>query len=371
MPPAQLHSPAPGYGDTWTALRALVYHGNKDLRLETVPEPAPSRGQAKIRVDYCGICATDIEEYLYGPVFISAETPNLLTGRSIPLVSGHEITGTVVEIGDDVSTTREGDRVVINGVLTCGACRWCIGGDETQCPSMAAVGFAIDGGLADYLVWPASQLVKLPDEVSSEEAALVEPASVAMHAVRRSRLRPGETVAVLGVGTVGSLAMQVAKALGARVFAVDRRKLSLDMARRLGADATIDSASVDAGAALSDLTDGVGPDVVIDAAGAADTPSLAVDWVRRGGRVLLVAIYTARASIDFNSVVGAETEIIGSLAYGQRDVEEVVRLIASGGLKTAPLVSGKIGLDDVVEKGFSRMMAPAKDVFRILVSPSR
>ena len=351
-------------------MKALVYHGNKDLRLETVPEPVLTSEQAKIRVDYCGICATDIEEYLYGPVFISAQTPNALTGRSIPLVTGHEIAGTVVETGDDVSTVRKGDRVVINGVLTCGACRWCVDGNDTQCPSMGAVGFAIDGGLADYLVWPASQIVKLPDEVSSEEAALVEPASVAMHAVRRSRLQPGETAAVLGVGTVGLLAMQVAKAMGARVFAVDRRKLSLDMARELGADAAIDSGAVDAGAALRDLTDGLGPDVVFDAAGATDTPSLAVDWVRRGGRVLLVAIYTTRANIDFNSVVGAETEIIGSLAYQQRDVEEVVRLMSAGRLKTAPLISGKIGLNDVVEKGFARMMAPAKDIFRILVSPS-
>ena len=105
----------------WAALKALVYHGNKDLRLDTVPEPSPTSGQAKIRVDYCGICATDIEEYLYGPVFISAETPNALTGRCIPLVTGHEIAGTVFETGDGVSTVEKGDRVVINGVLTCGS----------------------------------------------------------------------------------------------------------------------------------------------------------------------------------------------------------------------------------------------------------
>ena len=351
-------------------MRALVYHGNRDLRLESVPEPSPAAGQAKIRVDYCGICATDIEEYLYGPVFISWETPNALTGRKIPMVTGHEITGTVVQTGDKVSAVSEGDRVVINGVLTCGACRWCAGGNETQCPSMGAVGFAADGGLADYLVWPASQLVKLPDNVSSEEAALVEPASVAMHAVRRSRLQPGERVAVLGVGTVGLLAMQVAKAVGARAFAVDRRALSLEMAQELGADATIDPQAVDAAQALRDLTDGLGPDVVIDAAGASDTPVQAVEWVRQGGRVLLVAIYTAKVEIDFNTVVGTETEIIGSLAYQQRDVEEVVQLVSRGELRTSPLVSGKIGLEDVVDKGFARMTSPTKDVFRILVSPS-
>ena len=351
-------------------MKALVYHGNRDLRLESAPEPRPKAGEVKLRVDFCGICATDIEEYLYGPVFITAGSPNPLTGRQMPLITGHEITGTVVETGEGVSDLHPGERVVINGVLTCGECQWCTRQEETQCPSMGAVGFAIDGGLAEYMVWPASQVVSLPESVSSEEAALVEPASVAMHAVRRSRLQPGERVAVLGVGTVGILAMQVAKAMGGTVFAVDRRPMSLDVAKALGADATISSEDADVAQALAELTDGVGPDVVIDAAGGRDTPALAAQWVRRGGRVLLVAIYTAKAEIDFNSVVARETEIIGSLAYQQRDVEEVVRLISSGALKTSPLISDRIGLDEVIDKGFARMMAPAKDVFRILVSPS-
>ena len=351
-------------------MKALVYHGNKDLRLESVPDPSPGVGEVRLRIDFCGICATDIEEYLYGPVFISGDTPNPLTGRKMPLITGHEITGTVVEIGDGVSTLHAGDRAVINGVLTCGRCWWCSNERETQCPSMAAVGFAIDGGLAEEMVWPASQVVKLPDDVSSEEAALVEPASVALHAVRRSRVSPGETVAVLGVGTVGMLAMQAAKAMGGLVFAVDRRQISLDMASELGANAAINAESEDVYEGLRDLTDGAGPDVVIDAAGGRDTPPEAVRWVRRGGRVLLVAIYTAKSEFDFNSVVSAEVEVIGSLAYQQRDVEEAVRLISSGAIKTSPLVSDRIGLEDVVEKGFARMMAPSKDVFRILVAPS-
>jgi (R,R)-butanediol dehydrogenase/meso-butanediol dehydrogenase/diacetyl reductase len=351
-------------------MKALVYHGNRDLRLEAVPDPSPKPGEVTLRIDYCGICATDIEEYLYGPVFISGDTPNPLTGKTTPVITGHEITGTVVERGTGVSNVETGDRVVINGVLTCGTCWWCSNGRETQCPSMAVAGFGIDGGLAENMVWPASEVIKLPDNVSSEEAALVEPASVALHAVHRSRLQPGERVAVLGVGTVGMLIMQVAKAMGARVFAVDRRRMSLDMAARLGADETINPESTDAARALLDLTDGVGPDVVVDAAGGKDTPVQAVQWVRRGGRVLLVAIYTAKPEFDFNSVVSTEAELIGSIAYQRRDVEEVVGLISSGAVKTSPLISDKIGLEDVIDKGFSRMMAPSKDVFRILVAPT-
>ena len=351
-------------------MKALVYHGNRDLRLESVPDPRPSDGEVRLRIDYCGICATDIEEYLYGPKFITAESPHPLTGKKMPLITGHEITGTVAEVGEEVSGLRPGDRAVLNGILTCGKCRWCAKGLENQCPSMAGVGFARDGGLAEEMVWPASHVIRLPDGVSSEQAALVEPAAVAVHAVRRSRLQAGEHIAVLGAGTIGLLTMQAAKAMGARVVAVDRRRMSLKMAEELGADATVDADAEDVAQALSDLTGGVGPDVVIDAAGGRETPAQAVQWVGRGGRVVLVAIYTERPEFDFNSIVSAEVELTGSLGYQRRDVEEVVGLISAGAVKTSPLVSDTIGLEQVIENGFQRMMAPTKDIFRILVAPS-
>ena len=352
-------------------MRALVYYGNRDLRQEEVAEPAPGPREVKLRIDYCGICATDIEEYLYGPVFISAEKPNPLTGRKIPLITGHEMTGTIVNTGADVEGLRLGQRAVINGILTCKSCWWCRRGQTTQCPSMAVAGFALDGGLAEYMVWPSSQVILLPEGVDGKQAALVEPAAVAYHAVRRGWLEQGMCVAVLGSGTVGLLAIQVAKHMGAQVFAVDRRQISLDLAAELGADATINTEEVDPASSLRELTDGTGPDLVIDAAGGPDTTELAVQWVRAGGRVVLVAIYTAKPQFDFNSVVATETELIGSLAYQQQDVEKVVGLIASGTIKTTQLVSQTIGLDEVVDVGFARMMEPAKDVFRILVAPSR
>ena len=133
-------------------MKAMVYHGNRDLRLENVKEPVPKSNEVKLQVDFCGICATDIEEYLYGPVFISSGTPHPLTGYSLPLTIGHEITGTIVECGEEVETIKLGDRVVINGILNCGLCWWCKNQESTQCPSMAAVGFGIDGGLAERMV---------------------------------------------------------------------------------------------------------------------------------------------------------------------------------------------------------------------------
>ena len=146
--------------------------------------------------------------------------------------------------------------------------------------------------------------------------------------------------------------------------------MGLDLAEQLGADAAINSEKVDAREALRDLNDGIGPDAIIDAAGGSQTPALAIDWARRGGRVVLVAIYTDRPAFDFNSIVASEVEVRGSIANGHDDLVQAVRLLSEGKLKTAPLISDYVALNQVVDVGFKRMMAPEKDVFRILVRPS-
>ena len=350
-------------------MKALVYHGNRDVRYEDVDDPAPGDGDALIRVDYCGICATDLEEYHFGPKFIF-DRPNPLTGKMAPLVIGHELTGTVVELGRSASGVAVGDRVVIDGVLTCGRCRWCENDRANLCASNATVGFGADGGLAEYVAWPAAQAVALPDNVSSEEAGLNEPTAVAHHAARRGNVSAGDRVVVLGAGVVGLLAMQTARAMGAWTCAIDVRQMSLEMAADLGADAVLDSGEGDVADRLADLTDGMGADVVIDAAGAPRTPHLAIDLARSGGRVVIVAIYTATPEFDFNSILMKEVEVVGSIAYERRDVEAAVRMLGDGSVKTAALVSGVIGLDEVVDVGYARMMAPTKDIFRLLVSPS-
>lgn len=352
-------------------MRAMVYHGNKDLRLERVPEPVPDFGEVKMQVDLCGICATDIEEYQYGPVFISHSAPHPLTGKMLPIITGHELTATVVEIGQGVEDVELGTRVAVHGILTCGTCSWCRKGYTSQCPFIAPIGFARDGGLAEFLCWPASHVIPLPNHVSSEEAALVEPTSVAYHAFYKSCPQAEDTVAILGVGTIGMLAVQIAKAAGTKVFAIDLSQRKLDMAERLGADATINSSISDIPKTLMELTEGIGPDIVIDCAGGSNTTKLAVESVRKGGRVVLVAIYTSTPKFDFNSIVGTEISITGSIANNITDAQNAVKMIGSGQIQTKPLVSDIIGLESVIDSGFERMLTPTKDVFRILVSPSK
>jgi (R,R)-butanediol dehydrogenase/meso-butanediol dehydrogenase/diacetyl reductase len=234
---------------------------------------------------------------------------------------------------------------------------------------LEVAGLGRDGGLAEFMTWPADHLIRLPHSVKDDEAPLLEPATVAVHAVRRSGVRVGESVAVLGVGTVGALTLQAFKAAGAVVYAVDARKSSLQMAARLGADEVVDASRGDAGDRLRDLTGGIGPDFVVETAGAARTPLDAFDWVRRAGTVVLVGIYAAKPEADFNVIVGKELQVIGSVAAGTGDMRAAVKLAADGKIRLGDLVSDRISLDRVIPDGFERMAAESKDVFRILVSP--
>ena len=213
-------------------------------------------------------------------------------------------------------------------------------------------------------------MVILPNNVSSKQAAFAEPASVAAHAVAKAKIAAGQSVAILGVGTVGILALQIAYAAGAKVYAVDVNPMNLETVKKVCPNAVIvDGRNNQSVETIRSLTGEIGPDVVIDAAGTHDTPINSIEMVRRGGLVVLVAIYVSKSELNFNSLVSTEKAVIGSLAYTQKDVEQVISLMSEGKLKVDPLISGVISLDEVESIGFEKMMSPSKDIFRILVNP--
>ncbi len=352
-------------------MQALVYHGNKDLRLQDVPEPKPKAGEVKVRITHTGICATDIEEWQFGPLWVQTGKPNPLTGRMAPLVMGHETTGHIAALGTGASNVKVGQRVVINDVLTCKTCYWCQHGQHAVCPKMGVAGLSGDGGLAEFMTWPASDVVLLPDSVSDEEGALIEPATVAVHAVRQSGVRQGDTAVVIGCGTVGLLTLQAFRAAGARVIAADLREMSLGLAKKLGADETVNASSPDIEQRLLDLTGGIGPDITVETAGAAETPKLAVKWARRSGTVVLVGIYSAKPQFDFNDIVGQEKRVVGSVAASPGDMAIAARLVGEGKIKVRDLISAKVPLSRALDDGFKRMLMPKKDCFKILITPGR
>ena len=198
-------------------MKALVQYGNKDSRREkNWPDPKlKNADDAILKINFTGICATDIEEWQYGPLWMQSGEKNTYSGRMIPLIPGHEITGQIIELGKNVKGLTLGDRVVVNNVIHCNKCFWCLNGQGGGCSGMCVAGFMDDGGLAEFMRWPASHLIKITDNVPSENAPFMEPTMVACHAVRKSGVKPGDKVAVLGCGTVGLLTLQVLKASGA------------------------------------------------------------------------------------------------------------------------------------------------------------
>jgi (R,R)-butanediol dehydrogenase/meso-butanediol dehydrogenase/diacetyl reductase len=190
---------------------AVRWHARGDVRVEEVPPPAPpGPGELQLQVRWCGICGTDLEEWLSGPVFIPAAVPHPLTGARAPLILGHEFAGVVIAVGAGVTGPLPGQRVAVDTIVSCGSCHWCQRGEVTRCPALGALGLHGDGGLAELCNAPARMCLPVPDTVADDEAALAEPLAVAVRALRRGGLRPGERVAVVGAGTVGLMAVQAA-----------------------------------------------------------------------------------------------------------------------------------------------------------------
>jgi (R,R)-butanediol dehydrogenase/meso-butanediol dehydrogenase/diacetyl reductase len=353
-------------------MQAALWHARDDVRVEVVPDPSPpGPGEVIIRVAACGICGTDLEEYRAGPLFIPVGQPHPLTGRQAPIILGHELVGEVVEVGRGVTRFRAGDLVAPDVLLYCGTCYWCQRHQVTLCEQMAALGLSADGGLAEYCKAPAAMCLPVPAALPVEHAALAEPLAVAIRAVRRGRIGLGDRVAVFGGGTIGLFCLQAARNAGAAaVYVVEPHAWRRGLATRLGAAAAIDPREGDPAEPLRALT-GIGPDVVIDASGAVAATLGAIAAARRGGRIVIVALPLAAASLNFMSVVNSEKEILGSLSHVyDEDFAAAIQLLGDGRVSAEPLITDRIRLTDLVPRGLHRLEAQAADTLKILVRPS-
>ncbi len=353
-------------------MKAARYYGRKDVRLEDVPEPRdPLSGEITVDVSWCGICGTDLEEYLFGPIIIPTGTPHPLTGQMAPLIMGHEVAGRVSKIGKDVTHLKEGDLVALDGLISCGKCYWCQRHQVNLCVNMASIGLMGDGGLAERLTVEAKTSIPVPANVPDELAPLAEPLSVAIRTLRRGRLMMGERVAILGAGTIGLALMQVARAGGASaVYMVDPTPFRRELAERLGATGTFEPHE----GLVDELKDerGVGPDIVVDATGIPSGPAEAVRLTRSGGRAVVVGLPTEASSIDVLDMVLREIDLIGSLSHiYDEDFRQAVDLIADGRVDAASLITHRIALDDVVDQGFGALTGPQRErTLKVLVSPA-
>ncbi|MEK8130034.1 2,3-butanediol dehydrogenase [Paenibacillus filicis] len=348
-------------------MQALRWHGVKDLRVDTVEAPTAHKGQVKIRIEACGICGSDLHEYVAGPIFIPEGAPHPLTKEQAPIVMGHEFSGQIVEVGEGVSRLQVGDRVVVEPVFSCGQCPNCKQGKYNLCEKMGFLGLAGGGGgFSEYVAVDEHMVHRIPDSLSYEQGALVEPSAVALYAVRSSQFKVGDRAVVFGTGPIGLLVIEALKASGAsQIYAVELSEERRSKAEELGAIG-LNPAKLNVVEEIHRLTGG-GADVSFEVTGVPVVLNQAIQSAKTSGQIMIVSIFEREASLHPNQIVFQEKNITGVIGY--RNVfPAVISLMQQGYFPAEKLVTKRIALADVVEEGFEQLLKE-KNQIKILVSP--
>lgn len=351
-------------------MKAARFHGREDVRVDDVPEPHPGPGQVQIAVEWCGICGTDLHEFLDGPIFTpTPSAPHPLTGGATPIVLGHEFAGIVAEVGSGVTGVREGDRVVVEPYDVCGECVACRDGRYNICRKLGFIGLDGDqGGFAEKMVVDQRCVHPIPG-LTPEQGALIEPLTVGYHASKLSGIESGQVAAVFGSGPIGLVTAAALKAVGAgHVIVVEPADARKAMAPGAGADTVLDPTDVDVPEAIRELTGGAGADVTFECAGIDQVLTSAVASTRPGGSCVNVSIWGHPATFDVNSLVFSEIRLVGSLAYAGRHAE-TIKLVQDGVVDVDQFVTGRIPIDDIVEQGFRELIDHKETNVKILVHP--
>jgi (R,R)-butanediol dehydrogenase/meso-butanediol dehydrogenase/diacetyl reductase len=353
-------------------MKAAVWHGRRDVRIEDVKDPGPPPpGQVQVKVAWCGICGTDLHEYTAGPLYIPLTERHSLTGVQAPVIIGHEMSGEIVAVGDGVSGFAPGDRIAACPIIGCGDCRWCRSGSMAQCDQVAFLGTSWTGGaLAERLNLHAYQCYRLSDAISDEIGALVEPFSATVRAVAQGQFGPEDSVAVIGAGPIGLMALMAARLRGARqVVALEVAERRIEAAKRCGADVVIDPSREDAEKRAREITNGQGFDVVFECAGQPATVLLAGRLTRTRGRLVIMGVFDKPAALDLTDIVFREKTVSGSMSgYGLYD--ETIRIMTDPRFHGDVLITDRIGLDDLVGKGYHGLMNETDKHVKILVRPA-
>jgi len=340
-------------------VKAAVFSGSgHPLTVQEVPTPTAGPGQVLVRVAACGVCHTDLHYTDHG-------TP---TFKQPPMILGHEVSGTVTDIGEGATGLRPGDRVLLAAVSSCGACDACREGRENICARGEMLGNHIDGGFAEYVVAPAKDAFVLPPEVPLVEGSIIADAlTTPYHAVvNRGRVRPGDVVVVFGCGGVGLNVVQIAATQGARVVAVDLSDDKLEWARRLGASATLNPLAVERpDKELRTLTGG-GADVAFEVVGRPVTQEQALSSLKAGGRAVFVGYSPDPMTLNSGRVMFRELEVVGSLGCRPVDYPRVIELVRRKRIQLEPLVTHRFPLARIAE-AFDTLRSGA--AIRVVVTP--
>ena len=305
------------------------------------PKPSPGRGEVLIRVHRASICGSDLGLYDFSSAFAGF--------AKLPIIPGHEFAGEVAELGESVSGFLVGERVVAESVLTCGTCAHCTSGRSNLCINFRIFGIHVNGGFSEYVSVPTKHLHHMRDNLSFEQGAIIEPLAVCCHAINDvAKVNPTDTVVVLGPGPIGLLAAQVARARGCRDMVisgidVDERRLAI--AVNLGFRA-VNSSKENLVEAVLKSTGDVGADVVAVAAGSGQALTQACDCVRKGGKILNIAIYPKPVELTVTNLVRREISVLGTFGSVSKNYEDAMDLAADNRVVLTTLVTHSFPVDD-------------------------
>src|SRR5713101_3384898 len=326
-------------------MKAAAFSRQNEMALIDAPEPTAGAGQVVLKVHDCGICGSDLHACQYG------------MGMPPGSIMGHEFCGEVCEIGAGVSGFRVGERVAGLPFVFCGECERCTSGMEIHCQNLKGLGLGqLPGAYAEYVACPAASLFKLPDTISSRDGALVEPLSVGLHAVKRSRLKPGMTAVVMGAGPIGLATLTWAKGKGAAVVVSELAEGRSELARKLGADVVVNPNSQNPADKVRELT-GHNPDLVFECIGIKGTLSQAIDMVAPRGQVVVVGVCMEPDEIQPLQCILREVNVNFVLGYDPSDFAETIDALATRKIKPQPMVTDIIGVEQVPEM-FQTLRSP-------------
>jgi L-iditol 2-dehydrogenase len=343
-------------------MNALLLSQYKHLEIATLPVPVPEPFDVLVQVAACGICGSDVHGY------------DGTSGRRIPpLVMGHEAAGVVAAIGTGVSTFKPGDRVTFDSTVYCGQCEFCLQGEINLCNNRQVIGVSCGdyrraGAFAEFVVVPQRIAYHLPDALEFQEAAMLEAISVALHAVRISEMKGGETALVIGAGMIGLLTLQAAKAGGAsRVLVADIDRTRLQTARSLGADETLLLSGSELVKEILKQTEGRGVDLVLEAVGREETIAASIASVRKGGTVTLIGNISPEVKIPLQAVVSRQIRLQGSCA-SSGEYPQAMELLASGKIQVKSLITAVAPLSDG-PRWFARLHAGEPNLMKVVLDP--
>lgn len=344
-------------------MKALVLTAPNVFALQDVPAPSPESGEVIVAVRACGICGSDVHG-------MDGSTGR----RQPPIIMGHEAAGIIAAVGDGVTAWKTGDRVTFDSTIYCGECVYCKQGRVNLCEDRRVLGVSCDeyrrhGAFAEFVAVPERVLYSVPAALPLDEAAMVEPVSVALHAVSHASFVPTDCAVVIGAGMIGLLIVQALRVQSyGLIIAVDVDESRLALASAIGAHVTLNPSRIDVPTAVRARTRGLGADAVFEAVGTNETVNAAINCARKGGATVLVGNVSPRVDLPLQRVVTHEISLFGSCASAG-EYPTCLNLMARGLVRVAPLISARAPLEDGAQ-WFGRLHAREPGLMKVILQPA-